>query len=48
MIGNPILTEGDNCNKLIFIISGKVSITMKDSDDVDREINILQKGDFIG
>ena len=43
MVGNPIIEEGDKCEKLIFITSGKVEISMS-----GQSVETLGRNDFIG
>ena len=40
--------RGDICDSVIFIIDGKVRITILDENDKEFTIDYLQNGDIIG
>ena len=47
--GNNLITEDDECDCIIFILKGKVGISMEKSCfDVIKQVDILSTGDYIG
>jgi CRP-like cAMP-binding protein len=49
MKGNKLVTEGDECDCIYWILSGKAAVSTKTQDDFQRtQLEILGKGDYIG
>ena len=43
-----IISYGDVCDKIYFIIEGKISIEIQNTEKKCWEINVLRSGDVIG
>ena len=43
-----IISYGEVCDKMYFIIEGKISIEIQNKDKKCWEINVLKSGDVIG
>ena len=46
--GYDLFNPGDECDSILFILEGKVRITILDENDKEFTLDYLQKGDIIG
>ena len=46
--GNNLTHEGKHCDRITFIIEGKVNVFAKDVNKNDKQIDTLAEGDMIG
>ena len=48
MRGNKLLSEGDECDCLYFILSGTAAVSVSDGYYTQKQVEVLSKGDTIG
>jgi small-conductance mechanosensitive channel/CRP-like cAMP-binding protein len=46
--GEHIIQQGEEGDSMYFIVQGKVAISFRSEDDVEREVSTLDAGDFFG
>jgi small-conductance mechanosensitive channel/CRP-like cAMP-binding protein len=46
--GEAIIRQGDSADSMYFIVSGDVTITFRASDGTDRQVSVMESGDFFG
>jgi CRP-like cAMP-binding protein len=46
--GEHVIRQGDAGDSMYFIVDGKVGISLSSSDGIDRQVSIMEPGDFFG